>query len=159
MSGSLPTEKHGDERKAFIDLKFETLLELSEIDDFLRTPGDDHPSQYIFDLKEPGHALNLPDIDMAGPLRKDIKGQLVMKVGRQELEFEDAHTVGAVNKLTFMTGGKGKLTVQLRMSPGAAEYTYLVEAIERGECSIRFEEYKDSANGKGKNEKQSEMGV
>lgn len=159
LNGGLPTEKHGTEKKAFFDIKFECLVETAEIDTWLALPGDAPASTHIFDTADDSLPLNLPDIDLVGALREDIRGQLSLKVGSHNLAFDDAHTVGSVNKLTFMHGGRGRLVMQLRVDPGDATLPNLIEAIERGECALAFSESDESASAKNKNENQDEMAV
>ncbi len=158
INGSIPTEKHGETKKAFFDLKIETLIELDEINKMLGSEFDRNPAQYIFTDEKEGFQLNMPDVDQVAELRENIRGDLIIKVGKDVTEFTDAHTVGSVNKMSFMTGGKGRLVLQFRVDPDADQFQDLVATLERGECTIAFKEYDDSATQK-RNEKQDELAV
>lgn len=158
LSASLPTERHGDHKKAFIDLKLETLLSMAELNDFLANEVERTPLKHIFDLEIESKPIRLPELDQSAPLRADIRGDLTLTVGRKELSFGDAHTVGSVNRISFMNGGQGALAIQFRLDPGPTALPAIKDAIEKGDCQIEFEEYDDSVKAP-RNENQAEMGV
>lgn len=157
QNAGLPTEKHGsDERKAFVDLKVEVLLDEAELIAMLASDVQPNPLQYIFDYAHTGKPLALPDFDVVADLRDKISGDLTIKVGRKEINFGDAHTVGSTNKLRFLHGAQGRLTLNFRIDPGPTAFPLIREAVERAECVLDFEEYDESVSQK-RNEQQREM--
>ncbi len=159
ISGQLATEKHGTEKKAFIDLKFTMLLDRDDINTWLQDPqatSGGLPFDCIF---TEGNELRLPALALTGKIRDNLKGDLLVKDGgRKEMSFSDAHIVGTTSKLEFQTGGHGKLTLQLRIEPGTL-LQKVVDLIETAECSFHFVEYDDNPNAGADDENQGQMPV
>ncbi len=156
VNGKIPTEQHGDERHALVDLKLETLVELAEINSMLGGVQGvtENPSRHIFDADNDNRLL-LPDVDLVAKLRDKIKGEMGLVVGNDKLEAV-ATTVGAANALRFIQGGKGELTLQLRFEPTLHDMPLVFQALRDGEGMLSFLETEDSAKA-ADNTDQEEM--
>ncbi len=142
LAGSLPMERHGDDRVAFLDVRLSTLIDTGEID-YLFDPRQEmltRPSETIFNPDtDANNAFWLPALHKVASLRSSIKG--VLKLG--EWEFEGAHVVGQANTLGFQTGGHGVITATFRLSIGN-ELRGVVALVESGETLFSFTEYPDN---------------
>jgi len=157
MGGQLATEKHGDKKQAFVDLKFRTLLQKDDINQVLRLSENDHSRPWESIYNQSGEFL-VPGINITADPRETIKGELRVKIqGAFELEFGDAHLVGTVSRFTFKQGGSCQLILQLRVDAGD-HMDNLITMIEHGECMFEFAEYADSVKSAG-NESQDELAV
>ncbi len=132
LGGSLATEMHGDEKVAFIDLKFRFLLKPAEIDKWCGVAA----YGLIFDESE---KFRMPGLKISAELRKTLSGKLTIEVdGAGKLEMEKAHVVGTVSKLSFKIGGHGEAVMQLRVE--GKHLREVMALIERGDCMIKFVE-------------------
>ena len=134
MSGSLASEKHGDKKQLFLDIKFKFLLEPTEIDEWTGVAA----YGLIFDEDK---KFRVPGLSQTAGLRDTLKGDLTLEVdGLGKKTIEDAHIVGTVSKLGFKIGGHGEVILQLRADWGK-DNDYAFDLIERGDCMMSFEEY------------------
>lgn len=159
LTGGLAIEKHGqDSNKACFDLKFTILMEPPDINDLLRLAESDKSKPWERLYGKSGE-FRVPGIDYTAKLRDNIKGVLKLKVaGRDPVEFDDAHLVGTVSKVTFKNGGTAKLVLQLRID-GAEHRNWIIDVIEDGEALVEFAEYADNVGSAKKNPDQAEAPI
>lgn len=137
ISGGLPTEKHGEERVSYLDLRLVMLLEFAEFDqmvdpktDLIRKPSD---LLYDQDSKMP----HLDGFEIEASLRSKIEGQLTIN----EMLFQDAHLVGNANKLEVLSTGP-QLSMTVRIDPNAKQLQLCRHLLGKT-CVIDFEEKLD----------------
>lgn len=154
LGGGLGSEKHGKAKKTFVDVKVSVLVPPEEFDAMLGyLPGDDGPppSEMIF----AGQTIRYPSLTTQGSVR-EMRGVLHLRGYGDPMVFEDAHVVGGTNRLEFLSGPHGVLTLQFRVDAGRKAHR-IIEIIDRGECLLEFTETEPDTPAPVKNENQGDL--